>query len=251
MRKAPRTVFYEGNDRVRARSEQEGGKGYALGFAGLVEYIANRLPRNEHLRGVFREEVPVFPVEALRELIANALIHQDLAVTGAGPLIEVFDGRIEVTNPGAPLVDVNRLIDEPPRSRNERLATLMRQMRVCEERGSGIDRVVSFAEAAQLPPPNFASKSQSFVATIFAPRPFGEMTSEERVRACYQHASLRWVAGNQTMTNATLRTRFGLATDRAPQMSRLISDAVTAGLLKPADPANRSRSQAAYVPFWA
>ena len=45
-------------------------------------------------------------VEVVRELVANALIHQDFFVTGTGPMVEIFDDRIEITNPGAPLVDM-------------------------------------------------------------------------------------------------------------------------------------------------
>ncbi len=84
----------------------------------------------------------MFPELAIRELVANALIHQDFSVTGAGPTVEIFDDRIDITNPGEPLVDTQRFLDTPPRSRNEALASLMRRARICEERGSGIDKVV-------------------------------------------------------------------------------------------------------------
>ena len=48
---------------------------------------------------------------AIREIIANALIHQDFFITGTGPTIEIFSNRIEITNPGLPLVDIKRIID--------------------------------------------------------------------------------------------------------------------------------------------
>ncbi len=54
-------------------------------------------------------------------------------------MVEIFDDRIEITNPGEPLVDTQRFIDTPPKSRNETLASMMRRFRICEERGSGID----------------------------------------------------------------------------------------------------------------
>jgi predicted HTH transcriptional regulator len=49
----------------------------------------------------------------------------------------------------------NALKDTPPRSRNESLASLMRRFRICEERGSGIDKVVFLVELYQLPAPLF------------------------------------------------------------------------------------------------
>ena len=73
-----------------------------------------------------RKKVKVYPEKAIREFVANALILQDFAVTGSGVMIEIFTDRIEITNPGVPLVDTNRFIDTAPKSRNENLASLMR-----------------------------------------------------------------------------------------------------------------------------
>ena len=80
---------------------------------------------------------------AIRELVANALLHQDFAVTDTGPMVEIFEDRLGITNPGLPLVEVDRFLDSPPRSRNEGIATLMMRVNICEGRGRGIDKVVS------------------------------------------------------------------------------------------------------------
>jgi ATP-dependent DNA helicase RecG len=53
--------------------------------------------------------------------------------TGSGPMVEIFADRMEITNPGEPLVELLRFVDTPPRSRNEDLAALMRRMDICEE----------------------------------------------------------------------------------------------------------------------
>ena len=129
-RKAVRFVAYEGNHRASTVTHrQDGNKGYASGFEGLVGYINNLLPQNEHIGAAFRESKPLFPELAIRELVANALIHQDMSIRGVGPQIELFCDRIEITNPGKPLVQAERMIDLPPRSRNEGLASLMRRMK--------------------------------------------------------------------------------------------------------------------------
>ncbi len=247
-RKAVRFVAYDGVNRTATVTHrQDSQRGYASGFKGLVEYIDSLLPHNEHIGKAFREESPLYPTTAIRELVANALIHQDMTITGAGPMIELFKDRMEITNPGQPLVSPDRFLDLPPRSRNEALAALMRRMKICEEQGTGIDKVLETVELHQLPPPDFRIKGHAFRAVLFAPRRFADMTQDERVRACYQHAALKYVSG-QRMTNATLRERLGIDAQNAAQASIIIRRALADNLIRPADP---DHPRAGYVPSWA
>ena len=248
-RKAVRVIQYRGTGRVETLKEQIGSKGYACGFEGLVGYINGLLPANEVIRKALRKSVPMYPELAVRELVANALIHQDFFVTGAGPMVEIFGDRIEITNPGEPLVDTQRFVDTPPKSRNETLASLMRRFRICEERGSGIDKVVFQVELFQLPAPLF-EQPEGFTRTVlFAHKPLTDMDRAERVRACYLHACLRYVM-RQPMTNTTLRERFGIAEKNASVASRLLNEAVEAGRIVIEDPEVGTRARS-YLPFWA
>ena len=248
-RKAVRVIQYRGTGRTEALREQEGSRGYAGGFKGLLGFIDNLLPVNEVIEQALRKTVPMFPELAVRELVANALIHQDFSVTGAGPMIEIFSDRIEITNPGQPLVDTQRFVDTPPQSRNEALASLMRRFRICEERGSGIDKVVSLVELFQLPAPLFEAPEGFTRAVLFAHRALKEMSKQDRMRACYLHACLRYVT-QKTMTNTSVRERFGIGERNAAGASRLLGEAVEAGLIVVADPAAGTRSRT-YLPFWA
>ena len=248
-RKAVRVIQYKGRDRTATIREQLGVKGYANGFEGLLGYVNGLLPSNEVIGQALRHTVPMFPELAVRELVVNALIHQDFAVTGAGPMIELFEDRIEITNPGEPLVETDRFLDSPPTSRNETLASLMRRFRICEERGSGIDKVVAQVEMYQLPPPLFEVPPRSTRVVLFGPRPLSEMGREERVRACYWHACLKYVQ-RETVTNTTIRERFGIRVENSANASRLLKEAVLSKLIVPYD-ADAARSQMRYLPFWA
>ncbi len=248
-RRAVRVIQYRGLGRTETLREQEGAKGYASGFEGLIGYINGLLPSNEVIGQALRKNVPMFPELAVRELMANALIHQDFFVTGAGPTVEIFDDRIEITNPGEPLVDTERFVDTPPRSRNETLASLMRRFRICEERGSGIDKVVSQVEMFQLPAPLF-EVPQGFTRTVlFAHRPFSEMDQADRVRACYLHACLKYVL-RDLLTNTSLRKRFGIKAQNRSMVSRVIRDALQARVIAPQDPTAAPKMMK-YVPWWA
>ena len=248
-RKPIRVVHYRGRGRVETLREQTGYKGYASGFEGLIAFIMALVPSNEVIEQALRRTVPMFPELAVRELVANALIHQDLFVTGAGPMVEIFDDRMEITNPGEPLVDTQRFLDTPPKSRNESLASLMRRFRICEERGSGIDKVVAQVEAYQLPAPAFEAPEGFTRAVLFAHRPLNEMDKADRVRACYLHACLKWVMRDY-LTNASLRKRFGVVERNKAAVSRYIREAVEDGKIKPFDE-EAPKKLMKYVPFWA
>jgi len=247
-RKTVRFIAYDGKNRAATVTHRQDGKrGYAAGFEGLVNYINDLLPRNEHIGEALREAHPLFPKLAIRELVANALIHQDLTIRGAGPQIELFEDRIEITNPGRPLVRADRMIDLPPRSRNEALAALMRRMGICEEQGSGLDKVIAQVELFQLPPPLFREADFSMQVVLYGPRTFANMTTEERIRACYHHAVLKFLTGDR-MKNLSLCERFGIKQKNAAQASNIIRKSLAAGLIKVADP---EHPRAGYIPNWA
>ena len=248
-RKPIRVIQYQGNSRIATLREQVGSKGYASGFEGLISYINGILPSNEIIHKALRETVPVYPEIAVRELVANALIHQDFFVVGAGPMVEIFSDRMEISNPGKPLVDTSRFLDTPPKSRNESLASLMRLFGICEERGSGIDKVVFETELYQLPAPSFEHLEETTRAVLFSPKPLTRMVTEDRIRACYLHACLRYV-NRDFMTNTTLRERFGISAENSAIASRLIKEATSAGAIRAHD-SDAGKKYMKYVPFWA
>ncbi len=248
-RKAVRLILYRGNSRVETVRELEGNKGYAIGFEGLIDYIKTLLPSNEEIGKAFRKEVPMYPELAIRELVANAIIHQDFSLTGTGPMIELFDSRIEISNPGIPLVDTDRFLDSPPQSRNEALASFLRRINICEERGTGVDKVVFQTELYQLPAPIFEVTDRHTRAVLFEYKEFADMDKEERIRACYLHCCLQYV-NREHMNNTSLRKRFGIETKNSAMASRVIKDALKVEMIKPYDPDSGTRALR-YIPCWA
>ena len=248
-RKAVRIVQYEGNNRLSMLKENIENKGYAVGLEGLMKFVEALIPTQEPIVGALRENRSAYPILAIREAVANALIHQDFSIPGTGPVIEIFEKRIEITNSGTPLVDVRRIIDNPPKSRNEKLASLMRRLRMCEELGSGWDKIVSSCEFAQLPAPKIELYEDSTRVVLFSEIPFSAISIVDKLWACYLHACIRQVEGEQ-LTNSSLRERFGLKDSSAGSISRLIKEAVSMKLIKPLDSSTAPRYMK-YIPIWA
>ncbi len=248
-RKAIRVIKYEGVDRISSASkEQISLKGYANGFEGLIEYINNLLPNNEILGRALRKVVPMYPEIAIRELVANAIIHQNFFMNGTSPLIEIFSNRLEITNPGIPLIEKSRFVDHPPISRNEKLASFMRRIGVCEERGSGYDKVVFQTEFYQLPAPDIEIYNDHTKITLFAHIEYSKMTKNDRCRACYLHACLKRV-NRDYMTNSSLRERFKIDAKNSSMVSRLLNDTCEMGLIKISEDSTSDKNRK-YLPFW-
>ncbi|MBP3220933.1 MAG: putative DNA binding domain-containing protein [Neisseriaceae bacterium] len=247
-RKAIRIILYKGHNKLETIKEWSINKGYAVGYESIIETLNLLLPSKEVIGQALRQEKSMYPELALRELIANALIHQDFHLTGTSPMIEIYEHRIEITNPGSSLIAIERLMDKPPRSRNEGIASLMRRMGICEERGSGIDKVVAQTEIHQLPAPLFEMDDYT-KATLFAYRHFKDLDKEEKIRACYLHSVLKYLS-QEPMNNTTMRERFGISVENSAMISRVIKQTVEAGVIKAYD-TNAGTKAMRYIPFWA
>ena len=248
-RKAPRVIVYEGKGKLITKSDKIQARGYAVGFQKLIELVDGLVPSNEVIGQALRRQVKMFPDTAIRELVANALIHQDFNESGASVMIELYDDRLEISNPGKPFISPDRFIDEY-QSRNETLADLMRRLGICEEKGSGVDKVIQAAEAYQLPAPDFRVGEHRTTAILFSHLEIEDMDRNDRIRACYQHCCLRYVM-NERMSNQTLRERFKLPEAKSATVSQIIAATLEANKIKPADPSQTSTRYRKYVPFWA
>ena len=246
--KTLRIILYTGKGRIEAHPEWTFKEGYACGFDHFIQYIMERTSV-EVIEKVFREIKETYPERAVCELLANALIHQNLWQTGTHTMVEIFPDRMEMTNPGTPLVDVNRFIDAPPKSRNEKIAILMHLFDFCELRGSGVDRAIKAVEKAMLPAPKFIKGDYYTKVVIYPKKTFSEMTKEDRIRACYQHCCLKYM-DNEKMTNQSFRERMGIEEKNYPMASKIIKETMNSGLIKEYSPENKSRKFTSYIPHW-
>ena len=147
------------------------------------------------------------------------------------------------------LVDINRIIDNPPKSRNEKLSRLMRRFSLCEELGTGWDKIVTAPEEMQLPAPKMIRYEDSTRVILYSRMPFNMIPREEKLRAVYQHASIKYLQ-NDALTNKSLGERFGLADTYSASISRLIKEALKEQVIKPLDESS-SNKFIRYIPSWA
>ena len=238
---------YEGNNNLIMTNEKRSEAGYAVEFNDLLDWLENNTSKEKIVSARTREIT--YPRVAMREFLANIMVHQDFSIRGMQLTVEIFANRIVFTNPGSLLNDANRLIDLPPHSRNEDLAQAMLQVDLCERRGSGFDRAVAGIEEMYLPPYKVENGSNFTRVNMFPKKAFKDMTPQEKVQACYQHACLLFENGEE-LNNQSLRERFDLDKNKSSVASRIIAEAVEEGLLKPADEENEAKKFSTYIPFY-
>ncbi len=229
-------------------------KGYACAFNEILNYIVSQIPENQIVDGPTRKHTHKFSITSIRELLANMLIHQDF-LESSNPTIEIYPNRIEFVNIGTCLVEVNRIMDAVPKTRNAKLVDIMRRLKFCEKQGSGIDRAVQEIEKMTLPAPHFENKPNGFIAILFANKPFDSYTEKEKVEACYLHVCLEYIGQKENnyrlATNQTIRERFNVSKEKYTSISNLIKKCLEKKLIKKFDPDNNSRKYQKYIPFWA
>lgn len=249
-RKTVRVIWYKGNTRLDTIREQEFTEGYVLSYEDISNYIMTIIPQQEIIEGSTRKAIYGFPEIAIRELLANMLIHQDFEQHGTNPMVEIFTDRIEFSNPGAPLVNINRIIDTVPVSRNENIAGFLHKCGICEERGSGFDKIVMVTGQNCMLSPRIENIDNLFTKVVlFAKIPFDITPKEEKIRTCYMQACLAYV-NFSAITNADIRKVFALDESDKVKASRVIKDSLAANLIKPVDKDSAPRHMR-YIPIWA
>ncbi|MBS0359255.1 MAG: putative DNA binding domain-containing protein [Proteobacteria bacterium] len=249
-RRGVRVICYKSSSKVEAVKDKTFERGYAVGFNEILDYIQEQLPGSEVIRNAFREKVTIYPIVAIRELLANAIIHQDFSIDSTHPKVEIFSDRIEITNPGTLITktSIDRLFGST-NPRNELFARIMYKTHICEDRGSGLIRALISIELCGLPPLKFEITDVAFKVILYAPRNYQDMSKQERVDACFQHCILKYLS-NEKMTNSSLRKRLGISEKNYALASRIIKDTLDQNKIKIANPEIKNAKYIHYVPSY-
>lgn len=246
--KRVRIIKYRSNAKKKVSLDQDWDKGYAVGFADLVNLVFSQMENRQVFEnGTIRRDQDFVPKIALRELIANAIIHQDFE-NDRQPVVEIFDNRVVIINPGMPLLDEGDMILRH-QARNTKVVDAMRLFGICEKRSSGIDNVImALEEEGHAPVEYRMSKSVGETeAYLRGVKSYEDLRRELRELACRQHCALRYVQDNY-MTNESLRKRFGLDEDKTNEISKLLQRMVGKGHIKLLASDSNSKQCASYVP---
>ncbi len=244
--KRVRLTKYKGSGKAGAiLCDEEWDKGWAVGFDEMMRFAFNQMDNQQVIRGVFRKHDDFTPEVALRELLANAIIHQDFTRNGRAS-IEIFSNRISITNPGAPPLKKSEMIRKF-KTPNPSLMRIMRLLNLSEERGTGIDKAILAIEAAGTAPIEYVVDSDLTEAIMREPLPYEELAGSQKELACLQHCEVCFI-NNDYMSNESLRDRFKVDDSKTLEVTRLIKRMIAKGSIKRFEGNGNSKKYTRYVP---
>jgi ATP-dependent DNA helicase RecG len=131
------------------------------------------------IEGLHREDIPEYPIRALREAVTNAGMHRDWFMEGANVFVEIYTDRIEISSPGG-LPKGMKLSDLGRKSirRDTLIADLLHRITFIEKAGTGIKRMRDEAHDQRCPAPIF--EENGFFTAIFYPNP--EVRAQAEIR---------------------------------------------------------------------
>ncbi|WP_435548422.1 ATP-binding protein [Desulfobacterium sp. N47] len=176
-----------------------------------MNFIKQYLPvRYEFTGEPARKEVPQIPYEALREALINAVVHRDYFEKGGNVIVEIFEDRIEITNPGGLVKGLTpENFGKISMLRNPGIANLFQRIDYIEKMGTGIERIRLSLKEANVPQAQYELMS-SFVKAVF---PKAAESSEITTQETTQETMLRLIRLNPYTTRGELAGKIGITAD--------------------------------------
>jgi ATP-dependent DNA helicase RecG len=164
-------ALYKGIQKADVLDRKDFNEDILSSIESAMVFLRQHLPvRYEFTRAPQRHEIPELPLEALREAVINAVCHRDYFEHGANVMVEIFDDRVEISDPGglpkglSPAEFGTRSV-----MRNPNIVSLLHRLGLIEKMGTGINRMRNWMAEAGLQPPEFKFTT-FFTVTFLRPR---------------------------------------------------------------------------------
>ncbi len=136
----------------------------------VIAFIERHTLQSAEIGRVRRHDIPEYPYLAVREAVINAIVHADYAITGMNIKVAIFDNRIEITSPGAlPFgLTLESALSGVSKLRNRVIGRVFRELKLIEQWGTGLNRIISACQDHGQQPPRFEEIGTTFRVTLFS-----------------------------------------------------------------------------------
>jgi len=133
---------YKGTEKVNVIDRKDFEGDLVSQVERSIEFVKRNTRLEYEIKGLYRKEIPEYPIEAVREAILNAVMHRDYFERGANVQIDIFDDRLTITNIGGLIKPLTKkILGTLAIRRNPIIADLFHRIHLVEKMGTGIDRI--------------------------------------------------------------------------------------------------------------
>lgn len=243
-------LLAKGTDKVHILDRKDFTGGIVSDIEDSLRFIERNTRTAYRIEGLRREDVPEYPMKALREAITNAVMHRDWFIEGANVFVEIYTDRIEISSPGG-LPKGMKFSDLGRKSirRNALIADLLHRITFIEKAGTGIKRMREEAQDQHCPAPIF--EENGFFTAIFYPNPEVRAQAEttEETKSAQVGTKLALSRDQETAASTAstpqvtgqVGTKLGLSRDQVKFLDKCSSDSPIGELMALAGRTNRTK----------
>jgi ATP-dependent DNA helicase RecG len=148
---------FDGTERFTILNRKDYAQDIITNIDNALHFVKQELRVKYEMTGTARrKEIYELPLDALREAVINAVVHRDYFLSGSHTVIEIFDDRIEISNPGGlPRGLTEKEFGKKAVRRNQLIASLLHRIDFVENMGTGITKIRTLLEESGSAQPQF------------------------------------------------------------------------------------------------
>ena len=225
-------------------------------LVSALRAVSRNIKHGAIVKNGLREDIPDYPSVAVREAVANALMHRDYSreVHGTPVRIELYPDRLEIVNPGGlfgPLTVKTLGAGGITQSRNQFLSRILEDVpyididgtvgKVVENRGTGYALIQDSLTRALLDPPTVLSSLDEF-RIIFHHRKMTEQEDRDYTRSNVEENILTYLAQRSSASTSQIASASGSSAKTVREyLNRMIEDGKVEGIGSKFSPKRRYR----------
>lgn len=164
-----RLARFEGTNKNKVLDYLDLRSPLSIALDEILAFIRRNTSIGAVIKDLRREDIPQYPLLVIREAVLNALAHTDYSVMESPIHIAIFDDRLEITNPGSmPLgMSLEIALSGVSQLRNKVLGRVFRELRLTDQWGSGLNRMIDACQQDRIKTPKFEELGQFFRVTLY------------------------------------------------------------------------------------
>ena len=204
---------YKGTEKVNVIDRKDFVDDLVTQVEQAVEFVKRNTKLEYEIKGLYRKEIPEYPIEAVREAILNAVMHRDYLEKGANVQVDIFDDKLTVTNIGGLIKPLTKeKLGTLAVRRNPLIADLFHRIHLVEKMGTGINRIKE--ECKKHGNINFEIETNGYFIARFSLKKkalqgvekLGEKLGENEKKI------LEFISQNKNITTKELSKEIGIST---------------------------------------